>query len=75
VGRLLEWSSHDRQERLQGSRLVEPAGDAAARFTEVVEVRLLGLLRPLTPVVAWLLQRRTPDDLRRLKQILEKSAA
>jgi hypothetical protein len=70
-GRLLEWSSHDRQKRLQGRRSVEPIGDAAARFTEVMEVRLLGLLRPLTPVVAWLLQRRAPDDLRRLKQILE----
>jgi hypothetical protein len=51
--------------------LVEPISDAAARFTAVVEVRLLGLLRPLTPLVAWLLQRRTPSDLRRLKQILE----
>jgi hypothetical protein len=71
---LLQWSSEDRQKRLQGSRLVEPTGDAAARFTEVVEIRLLGVLRPLTPLVGWLLKRRAPGDLRRLKLLLEASA-
>jgi uncharacterized membrane protein len=73
-GRLLKWSSHDRQKRLEWSRLVEPTSDAAARFTEVVEVRPLGVLRPLTPLVGWLLKRRTPGDLRRLKRLLESSA-
>jgi hypothetical protein len=37
----------------------------------VVEVRLLGLLRPLEPLVARLLQRQATADLRRLKHLLE----
>jgi hypothetical protein len=74
VGRLLEWRAHDRQKRLQGSRLVEATGPATARFTEVVEGRLLGPLRPLEPLVARLLQRQTTADLRRLKQLLEAPA-
>jgi uncharacterized membrane protein len=57
AGRLLEWRAHDRQKQLQGSRLVEATGPASSRFTEVVEGRLLGVLRPLEPLVAWLLQR------------------
>ena len=57
AGRLLAWRAHDRQKQLQGSRLVEPTGPASARFTEVVEGRLLGVLRPLEPLVVWLLQR------------------
>jgi hypothetical protein len=36
----------------------------------VVEVRLLGLLRPLEPLVARLLQRQATADLRRLKHLL-----
>ena len=40
-------------------------------FTEVVEVRLLGLLQPLEPLVAWLLHRQATADLRRLKHLLE----
>jgi hypothetical protein len=52
-GRLLEWRAHDRQKQLQGSRLVAPTGTASCRFTEVVEGRLLGPLRPLGPLVAW----------------------
>ncbi len=64
-GHLLEWRAHDRQKQLQGSRLVEPTGPATSRFTEVVEGRLLGPLRPLGPLVAWLLQRLTTADLRR----------
>jgi uncharacterized membrane protein len=71
AGRLLEWRAHDRQKRLHGSRLVEPTGPASCRVTEVVEGRLLGLLRPLEPLVAWLLQRQATADLRRLKQTLE----
>jgi hypothetical protein len=71
AGRLLEWRAHDRQKQLQGSRLVEPTGPASARFTEVVEGGLLGLSRPLGPLVAWLLQRQANADLRRLKQLLE----
>jgi hypothetical protein len=47
AGRLLEWRAHDRQKQLQGSRLVEATGPASSRFTEVVEGRLLGVLRPL----------------------------
>jgi uncharacterized membrane protein len=74
AGRLLEWRAHDRQKQLRGSRLVEPTGKRTCRFTEVVEVRLLGLLWPLGPLVAWLLRRQTRPDLRRLKQILEASA-
>ena len=71
AGRLLEWRAHDRQKQLQGSRLVEPTGPASSRFTEVVEGGLLGLWRPLGPLVAWLLQRQATADLRRLKQLLE----
>ena len=71
AGRLLEWRAHDRQKQLQGSRLVEPTGPASSRFTEVVEGGLLGLWRPLRPLVAWLLQRQATADLRRLKQLLE----
>jgi uncharacterized membrane protein len=74
AGRLLQWRAHDRQKQLQGSRLVEPTGQRTCRFTEVVEVRLLGLLRPLGPLVAWLLRRQATADLRRLKQILEMPA-
>jgi hypothetical protein len=32
---------------------------------------LLGPLRPLEPLVAWLLQLRAASDLHRLKQLLE----
>jgi uncharacterized membrane protein len=71
AGRLLEWRAHDRQKQLQGSRMVEPTGPTSSRFTEVVEGGLLGLLRPLGPLVAWLLQRQTTADLRRLKHLLE----
>jgi Polyketide cyclase / dehydrase and lipid transport len=71
AGRLLEWRAHDRQKQLQGSRLVEPTGPASSRFTEVVEGRLLGLSRPLGPLMAWLLQRQATTDLRRLKNLLE----
>ena len=71
AGRLLEWRAHDRQKQLQGSRLVEPTGPASSRFTEVVEGGLLGLSRPLGPLVAWLLQRQATTDLRRLKNLLE----
>jgi uncharacterized membrane protein len=74
AGRLLEWRAHDRQKQLQGSRLVEPTGQRTSRFTEMVELRLLGLLRPLELLVAWLLRRQTTADLRRLKQVLEASA-
>jgi uncharacterized membrane protein len=70
-GRLLAWRAHDRQKQLQGSRLVEPTGPGTSRFTEVVEGRLLGPLRPLGPLVAWLLQLQTTADLRRLKHLLE----
>jgi hypothetical protein len=70
-GRRLEWRAHDRQKQLHGSRLVEPTGPASCWFTEVVEGRLLGLARPLEPLVAWLLQRQATADLRRLKHLLE----
>jgi Polyketide cyclase / dehydrase and lipid transport len=49
-------------------------GPGGARFTEVVDIRLVGPLRPLGPLVAWLLQRRAAADLRRLKRILEAPA-
>ena len=71
VGRLLEWRAHDRQKQLKGARLVEPTGPASSRFTEVVEGGLLGLSRPLGPLVAWLLQRQVSSDLQRLKHLLE----
>lgn len=51
AGRLLQWRAHDRQKRLQGSRLVEATGPGTSRFTEVVEGHLLGPLRPLEPLV------------------------
>jgi hypothetical protein len=70
-GRLLEWRARDRLKQLQGSRLVEPTGPASSRFTEVVEGRLLGPLRPLEPLVTWLLRRQATGDLRRLKHLLE----
>ncbi len=50
---------------------MEPTGPSSCRFTEVVEGRLLGLSRPLGPLVGWLLQRQATADLRRLKQLLE----
>ena len=71
AGRLLEWRAHDQQKQLRGSRLVEPTGPASSRFTEVVEGRLLGLSRPLGPLIAWLLRRQATADLRRLKHLLE----
>jgi hypothetical protein len=55
----------------QGSRLIQPTGPDTVRFTEVVKGRLFGPLRPLEPPVAWLLQRQTTADLRRLKRMLE----
>ena len=75
AGRLLTWHAHDRQKQLRGSRLVEPTGQGSCRFTEVLEVRLLGLLRPLAPLVAWLLHRQATADLRRLKHLLETPPA
>ena len=74
-GRLLEWHAQDRQKQLRGARLVEPTGQGSCRFTEVVEVRLLGLLRPLDPLVAWLLHQQATADLRRLKHLLETPPA
>jgi Polyketide cyclase / dehydrase and lipid transport len=71
AGRLLQWRAHDQQKQLQGSRLVEPTGPSSSRFTEVVEGGLVGLSRPLGPLVAWLLQRQATTDLRRLKKLLE----
>jgi hypothetical protein len=41
----------------------------------VVEIRLLGLLRPLEPLVAWLLHPQAIADLRRLKHLLETPAS
>jgi hypothetical protein len=70
-GRLLEWRARDRQKHLQGSRLVEPLGEGTCHFTETVELRLLGVMRPLGPLVGWLLRRQAAADLRRLKQLLE----
>jgi hypothetical protein len=75
AGRLLTWHARDRQKQLRGARLVEPTGQGSCRFTEVVEVRLLGLLRPLEPLVAWLLYRQATADLRRLKHLLETPPA
>jgi hypothetical protein len=43
--------------------MVEPTGPTSSRFTEVVEGGLLGLLRPLGPLVVWLLQRQATADL------------
>jgi hypothetical protein len=60
---MLTWHAHDRQKQLRGSRLVEPTDPGTCRFTEVVEVRLLGLLRLLEPLVARLLQRQATADL------------
>jgi Polyketide cyclase / dehydrase and lipid transport len=71
AGRLLHWCAHDRQKELQGARRVEATGPTSARFTEVVEGGLLGLSRPLGPLVAWLLQRQATADLRRLNHLLE----
>lgn len=71
AGRRLEWRACDWQKRLQGIRLVEGTRPGTSRFTEVVEGRLLGVLRPLEPLVAWRLQRQATADLRRLKQLLE----
>jgi hypothetical protein len=59
------------KKQLRGSRLVEPTGPGSCRFTEVLEVRLPGLLRPLEPLVARLRQRQATADLRRLKHLLE----
>jgi hypothetical protein len=44
---------------------------APAASPEVLQVRLLGLLQPLEPLVAWLLHRQATADLRRLKHLLE----
>jgi hypothetical protein len=62
------------QEAEQLARLVEPTGPASSRFTEAVEGRRLGLLRPLEPLAAWLLRRQAAADLRRLKHLLEAPA-
>ncbi|HET7518520.1 MAG TPA: SRPBCC family protein [Actinomycetes bacterium] len=72
TGHRLQWRAADRQKQLHGSRLVEPTGPASSRFTEVVEGHLLGPVRPLEPLVAWLLRRQAAADLRRLKQLLEQ---
>jgi uncharacterized membrane protein len=70
-GRRLEWRARDRLKQLQGSRLVEPTGKGATRFTETMELRLLGPMRLFVPLIGWLLRRQTRADLRRLKQLLE----
>jgi hypothetical protein len=71
AGRLLEWPAHDRHKQLQGSRLVAPAGWMGCRVIEVVEGRLLDMLWPLGPLVAWLVRRQRRPDLRRLHLLLE----
>src|SRR5215207_6937861 len=75
ASRLLTWHAQDRQKQLRGARLVEPTGPGSCRFTEVVEVDLLGLLRSLEPLVAWLLHRQATADLGRLKHRLETPPA
>ena len=50
---------------------MEPNGPDHVWLPEVVDIRLLGPLRPLEPLVPWLPQRRAAFDLQRLKQILE----
>ncbi len=70
-GRRLQWRAYDRPKQLEGSRLVEPTGSASCRFTEVVGGCLVGPLRPLEPMVSWLLQRQATADIRRLKHLLE----
>jgi hypothetical protein len=40
-------------------------------LTSAFELRLLGISRPLGPLVAWLLRRQATSDLCRLKHILE----
>jgi hypothetical protein len=54
---------------------VELTGPASCRSIETVEVRLVGLLWPLGPLVAWLLRRQSRSDLPRLKHLLEAPAS
>ena len=69
----LEWRAAEHQQQLQGSRRVAPAGQMGCRFPEMVEGRLLGVVRPLPlgPLVAWLLERQRGPDLRRLHLLPE----
>jgi hypothetical protein len=50
---------------------VEPTGLTGSCFTEVVAGHLLGPLRPLDSLMAWLLRRQTTTNLRRLKHLLK----
>ena len=43
----------------------------SCRYTRVVEGRLLDMLWPLGPLVAWLLRRQCRPDLRRLHFLLQ----
>lgn len=68
------WSGSNDQVEIRGWRQIEPAGSETCRLTEVVDVRLRGALRPLTPVLAPLYRRTMRCELARLTQELERVA-
>lgn len=65
------WSGSNDQLEIRGWREIEPAGPESCRLTEVVDVRLLGALRPLTPLLAPLYRRTMRREMTQLARQLE----
>jgi hypothetical protein len=67
------WSGGSAQLTIRGWRDLEPTGPGSCRVTSVVDVRLLGPLAWLTPLMAPLYARVARRDLGRLRQAVQAS--
>jgi hypothetical protein len=65
------WAGTTDQVAVRGWREVEETGSGGCRLAEVVDVRLRGALRPLTPLLAPLYRRAMRIELQRLVRHLE----
>lgn len=65
------WAGTNDQLMIRGWRQVEETGSGGCRLTEVVDVRLRGALRPLTPLLAPLYRRAMRIELQHLARHLE----
>lgn len=67
------WAGGNGQLTIRGWREIEPAGTGACRLKELVDVRLQGPLRPLTPLLAPAYRRLMRTELDLLVRELEST--
>lgn len=65
------WAGENAQLEIRGWREIELTGPDTCRLTELVDVRLRGALRPLTPLLAPLYRRTMRLELEQLARHLE----